>query len=228
MELDESVPSTLLHRQHAKIMDKDGGFGMTSLKQLLAAVLFTSSSMTPALAAAQAQTHEHFDYYHQATPRAQKLLHLTEEYHLKKGINLLKQGKCTYALSDFQFILNYFPNHPEVLYRMIDWGEQCGKPNVPEQRIKQAIETYPDAAQTYTIYGIFLHREGKLKEATEQYHHALELTPDSGQTHYNLGLAYFELGDYEAARKQAKAAYQGGFPLPGLKQKLSSVGQWKE
>lgn len=201
---------------------------MSLLKLLLATQLILVSSITPVLAATQANQHEYFDYYHRATPRAQKLLHLTEKYHLQKGITLLQQGKCTYALNDFQFILNYFPNHPEVLYRMIDWGEQCGKPSAAERSIKQAIKLYPDAAQTYTIYGIFFHREGKLKEAIEQYQHALKLEPNSSQTHYNLGLAYFARADYEDARKQAKAAYQAGFPLPGLKEKLKSVGQWKK
>ena len=55
-----------------------------------------------------------------------------------------------------------------------------------------------------------------------------KLMPGDANVAYNLGLIYVDLKDYENAREYAKRAYDGGFPLPGLRQKLVQAGQWRE
>src|ERR1700682_1722293 len=42
-----------------------------------------------------------------------------------------------------------------------------------------------------------------------------------------LGLAYFDLRDYDNALDRARSAYRLGFPLPGLRNKLQEVGKWQ-
>lgn len=44
------------------------------------------------------------------------------------------------------------------------------------------------------------------------------------EIHYNLGLICLELKDTDCAQQHARAAYDGGYPLPGLKRKLAERG----
>ncbi len=77
-----------------------------------------------------------------------------------------------------------------------------------------------------TRFGAYLARLGKYNDAAKEFETAASLGDDSGNLHYNLGLAYFELGDYEKSIMHAKKAYYLGFNLPGLKEKLSKAGKW--
>jgi tetratricopeptide (TPR) repeat protein len=56
---------------------------------------------------------------------------------------------------------------------------------------------------------------------------AAKLGEDTANMHYNIGLAYFELRDYDKALAHAKKAYEQGFTLPGLRDKLTQAGKWQ-
>ncbi len=51
---------------------------------------------------------------------------------------------------------------------------------------------------------------------------------DDANVHYNLGLAYVDLKQYDKALLSAHKAYQLGFPLMGLKNRLQRAGAWRE
>ncbi len=57
---------------------------------------------------------------------------------------------------------------------------------------------------------------------------ARSIGADSGNFNYNLGLAYFQVQDYEKARLQAYKARELGYDLEGLKNLLTRAGQWRE
>ena len=78
----------------------------------------------------------------------------------------------------------------------------------------------------WLVYGIHLHKADRFEDAIEKYRVARDLMPNAAEVHYNLGLAYVELGDTERAREAAVKAYQLGYPLPGLKSKLRRAGAW--
>jgi Tfp pilus assembly protein PilF len=63
--------------------------------------------------------------------------------------------------------------------------------------------------------------------ALEHYQHALDLTPDSPEVHYNMGLLYCDLGKLELARQHADRAYELGYPLPGLRNRLRRLGAYE-
>ena len=65
------------------------------------------------------------------------------------------------------------------------------------------------------------------REAVEKFEHALDLNPDDINAHYNLGLAFFDLKEYDKANEQAQTSYALGAPLPGLRDKLMRAGAWK-
>ena len=78
------------------------------------------------------------------------------------------------------------------------------------------------------VYGIELIKDGKNGEAIEQFKIALDKSPDNANVHYNLGLAYLSLKKYDESLAHAKRAYELGFPLPGLRDKLVRAGKWKD
>jgi tetratricopeptide (TPR) repeat protein len=68
---------------------------------------------------------------------------------------------------------------------------------------------------------------GKTQDAVQKLEKAAELNSENGNVHYNLGLAYFTLKDYEKSLAHAQRAYALGFPLPGLRNKLEKAGKWQ-
>jgi tetratricopeptide (TPR) repeat protein len=77
------------------------------------------------------------------------------------------------------------------------------------------------------IYGNYLLKlDGRIDDAIEQYDEAVKLQPENANINYNLGLVYLKKKDYEQSIVYAKKAYELGFPLPGLRNKLMKTGKW--
>jgi Tfp pilus assembly protein PilF len=77
------------------------------------------------------------------------------------------------------------------------------------------------------LYANFLAKMGDTEAAREQYEEALRIDPDSPEGNYNAGLFFFSQKDFERARELARIAYEGGYPLPGLMNKLKQAGEWR-
>jgi len=78
------------------------------------------------------------------------------------------------------------------------------------------------------VYGIHLTRWGKPELARQQLNLADQRPLEDGNFHYNLGLAFLDVGDTELALKHAKRAYALGYRLPGLKSRLEKLGKWRD
>ncbi len=89
----------------------------------------------------------------------------------------------------------------------------------------------PTARTTPKVRIVWAFRAPEVKtdcSGAEQVSKAEELAKDNPQLHYNVGLLYFELKEYDKSMANAKIAYEQGFNLPGLKDKLTRAGKWKE
>jgi predicted Zn-dependent protease len=86
----------------------------------------------------------------------------------------------------------------------------------------------PDDGMVKVIYGLFEIRAGQPQKGVQLLHAAEKLRPDDPNVFYNLGLAYLDLKDYDAALANAHRAYAMGFPLPGLRDRLKRAGKWRE
>ena len=51
---------------------------------------------------------------------------------------------------------------------------------------------------------------------------------DNQLTHFNAGLLYFDMKDYDKALVQAHRAMALGMTRPDLRERLKAVGRWKE
>lgn len=165
---------------------------------------------------------------------------LVEGAHFRVEHAQIQKGRTTFThgensgsvMGGFDYTLRVFPNHHLAL-QDIDRLGLLLKTERPlsnfytiECYFKRAIAFVPDDGVVRLIYGMYLNRRGKTKEALEQLRFADEYSPDDANVQYNLGLAYFQAKDYEQARQYAKRAYERGFPLPGLKQMLIRAGKW--
>lgn len=173
-----------------------------------------------------AEPHDPQDYYN-SSPGTRELLNNVEKYHLQQGISAMREGRNYFAWQHFDFILRYFPNHPRGLQLMGELTVQIKSPPKGQLYFDRALRLFPNSTSNYAAYGIFLQKQGKLDLAIEQYKKAVELSPESASYNYNLGLAYFDKKQFALANEHAQKAYALGFPLPGLRNKLTQANAWK-
>lgn len=181
----------------------------------------------PAQAAQEGGVGGH-NYYAVSDSNTRQLLHNVEKYHMKQGIQKMRAGQFQYAFSEFDFILRYFPNHPQALLMMAELADAWKQPQRAEPYFDKALRMFPDDARTYVVHGFLLQKADKLDAAITQYEKGLALNDQQADGHYNLGLAYLDKKQYEKANMHAQKAYQMGYPLPALRDKLRKAGAWKE
>lgn len=162
------------------------------------------------------------------------LLGSAEIHHLQQGIDKMtaetRQGQYPFngAMGEFRYILTYFPNHPRALALASELSIRARHPEWVEPYFEKSLTLYPNYASTRVIYGTFLQKLGKSKDAILQYELALQIDPGFMTAHYNLGLAYLEQRKLDMANRHAQIAYKGGAQLSGLRDKLKQAGAWKD
>jgi len=157
-----------------------------------------------------------------------------EKYHFTPEVEQLKKGASTsYIGQDLDFVLLAIPNHSRALAAMVNWkfktkkDPPTGATYSVDCYFDRAIRFSPDDGAVRAVYGVYLMRVGKTADAVAQLEMAAKLGEDTANMHYNIGLAYFELRDYDKALAHAKKAYEQGFTLPGLRDKLTQAGKWQ-
>ena len=170
---------------------------------------------------------------YRVTPTDTKLL--VENAHFTIEVEQLIGGHTSSdPAGDIDYTLRAFPNHPRALYSLMKWGirKKSDHPKWLKWPIwcyfDRAIRFQPDDAQVRMLYGLYLQRKGKYREALLQLDAAQKLAADNANIHYNLGLVYLDLGEFEKSLDHAHRAYALGFPLPGLRDRLKRAGKWRE
>jgi len=187
---------------------------------LVPIVAFASFSVLPA-----DQDRRNNDYY---TNVDRNILSTVERHHLGIGEDELKAKHYIAARSDFQFILNYYPNHPRVLLLMAELCETWKSPKCDlDEVFNRAIARNPNIPATFVIIGIHQERTKRIPAAIESFKRALAIDPNSVNANYNIALAYLDSGQFELANEHAQKAYALGAPPPGLRDRLKSAGHWQ-
>lgn len=162
-------------------------------------------------------------------------LGVVEGRHFPPQVEFLRGGSSSATPGgDIAYTLRSFPNHPRALMAMMRLAER-EKTDRPQEStytvhcwLERAERFRPEDQMVKALHGIYLASKGKKKEALEKLDAALALGVPSPNTDYNVGLAYFDLGEFDKALVSAHRAYGGGFPLPGLKNKMKRAGKWKD
>lgn len=159
---------------------------------------------------------------------------IVEKHHFTPQVEQLLRGQSGYLGGDLSYTLGVFPNHVRALMSMANLGkrEKTSKPSYSRFTVDcwfdRAMRFAPDDPSVRVAYGVVLLRDGKKKQALEQLEKAASFGGASPNVYYNLGLVYFDLGEYDKSLAAAREAYRLGFDLPGLKNKLVKTGKWKE
>lgn len=199
---------------------------------LLAPIFFTPGALALDNCGPTPATHGGgvlFDYW---TDRDK--LPLVEEVHFPPQVEFLRAGNTGSLGGDIGYTLMAIPNHPRALVAMINLSERekkdrpYGAKYSAECFLDRAIRYRPNDATVRMIYGSFLAKKGRNEEALQQLQVAKENAEDSANLYYNLGLVYFNLKRYDESLEFAHKAYERGFSLPGLKQKLQKAGKWRD
>ncbi len=161
-------------------------------------------------------------------------LNIVERAHFTPDVEAGVKGNTSYLGQDLNYTLRSVPNHPRALSTLSQIAVR--KKTLKIDHMMYPVECYFDRALRFApddgvvkgIYGSYLHSVGRSNESLRMLQAAVELLPADPTVNYNLGLVYFALKDYSAAMRHARVAYDLGFPLPGLKNKLAKVGKWEQ
>jgi len=162
---------------------------------------------------------------------------LVENAHFTRGVETMTKpatSMMSNMAGDVAYTLEVFPNHPRALVTMTRLSERdksnpanAGKYTV-ECWFDRAIRFRPDDPIPKMLFAEYLIKGGKKELARYQLERAQANAKDNPFTHNNVGLVYFDLGDYDSALIEAHKSLELGWPRTDLKKKLQSVNRWKE
>lgn len=159
---------------------------------------------------------------------------IVEQYHFTPNIENLVKGNSGTLGAELSYTLEHFPNHHRALTALSKLalrdktGQPAGAKYSVECFFERAIRFKPGDSIVRAVYSNHLLKMGRTDAALEQLKEAVNLQPENPTINYNLGLLYMQKKNYEQAGTYAKKAYELGFPLPGLKNKLMEAGKWKD
>ena len=163
-----------------------------------------------------------------------KVLKLVEDYHFTRRVEMLRRGQSSTIGGDLAYTLNAIPNHPRALRTTIEYFRRKGQEASLEMRmgltcwLDRAVAYRPDDPIIRILVADQLLKTGNRDEALSQLQVAEENSGDSATVHYNLGLLYLDLKDYDRSVQHARKAYDLGAPLPWLKNELAQAGKWRD
>jgi len=137
--------------------------------------------------------------------------------------NVVADGEFTYDRTDPKSIV-----YPAVASVMAQARYVNGETDEAISILQRAINEQPDRFEPYGTLAEIYREEHKLDKAIEVMNQANAATGgQSAEVQYNLGLINLEAGHVDAAVDNAKHAYELGYPLPGLRNKLEKLGRWQ-
>lgn len=192
---------------------------------------FSALAQTSSLACGELRSgYGPFDY---RTTRGEKL-DVVERYHFTPEVEALIRGKSSIHIGqDLSYTLGTFPNHHRALMSMMLYGQKLKTPQPPQTQYSvecyflRALRFRPDDATVRLMYANFLSVNSRAPEATKELEQVEKGAMDNPFTHYNIGLIYLDMKEYEKALTQAHKAFALGFRQTGLRDKLMAAGQWR-
>lgn len=158
-------------------------------------------------------------------------INLVERFHFNSKVSALISGLTAPLPMDIAYTLRQIPNHYGALNAMARY--QLKNPRradaeylTAECYFERAFAFRPEDGTLHLLYGVYLHQKKDYRQALAAYERAQSLKLDSSELAYDMGLLYFDMGEYKQSREYALKAYEAGFPLQGLKKKLAAAGQW--
>ncbi len=154
--------------------------------------------------------------------------------HFTPQVEMLIKGSAGYLGGDIDYTLRAIPNYHRALISMMRLGEREKQDKPSNMRytvdcwFQRAITFAPDDAIVRMIYSTYLNSKGRVPDANAQLEIATVHAKDNPFTHYNIGLHYFDLKNYDKALAEAHKAIELGFLQIELREQLRGVGKWAD
>ena len=155
--------------------------------------------------------------------------------HFPPVVELLIRGDTNrYPGGDIDYTLRAIPNYHRALISMMRLGERdkTDKPRDVRYTVEcwfiRAVTFAPNDPIVRMIYATYLNSKNRAAEGSAQLDVATTFAKDNAFTHYNIGLHYFDLKNYDKALVQAHRAMALDFPRTELQEQLRSAGKWSD
>lgn len=170
-----------------------------------------------------------FDY---RDPAVRELLRIAvEPYHFTAKVATLQGGQSTAHIdSDIQYTLNKSPNHSRALRSLADLAIRNNQSQFPHMDYSvpcifiRASKFVPSDGMVNAIYAYYLARSNLKDLALMQIEQAIRKEPKNFKVVYEVGLAYYYMGDHKAAKEYSEKAKSLGSTAVGLDKLLSQAG----
>ena len=168
--------------------------------------------------------------YHDLNEAADhQVLGTVERNHFTPEVETLQKGLTAPLPRDIAFVLRAFPNHYRALNSMARWQLQNTKKALDSDNLVWTADCYflramsfvPDDWRVQFVYAIYLHRAKRYPEAEKTYDSAEQLGAEGAEFFYNRGLLALDEGKLDVAQQYSDKAYEMGYPLKGLRDKLA-------
>lgn len=160
---------------------------------------------------------------------------MSESNHFTPEVESLIRGKTSVKPgSDIDFILIAIPNHHRALVAMMRLGEKTRSPQPEGAKypvgcyFERAVRFRPHDIVSRMLYATYLSKNARTAEANAQLEVAKRAAEDDPFSHYNIGLIYLEMKNFDQALLQAHKADELGFNRTDLRDRLKSAGRWKD
>lgn len=131
------------------------------------------------------------------------------------------------VIGDLGYTLHAFPNHHRALESLLELALQKNSTAIDGMTFTipcyfiRASKFVPTDGMVNAIYANYLARIGQKDMAKSEADLAIKKTPNNPRVAYNIGLAYYYLGDYKTARVYSDMAKKLGSSAVGLDKLLS-------
>lgn len=212
--------------------------------RLAAALPVLAALLAPGLTTAQESTQHpcgnpfsnHYGPFDYRTAPAQQK-NLVESVHFTPGVESMVQPATTMKdemAKDVAYTLRVFPNHPRALLTMQRLSEKHKVDPPPgsgltiECWFDRAIRYAPNDTVARALFAQYLVKRNRKDEALRQLEAATNYAKDNPISHYNIGLVYFEMAEFDRALVQAHKAQELGYQRPELAERLKRANKWSE
>jgi tetratricopeptide (TPR) repeat protein len=160
--------------------------------------------------------------------------YIVENAHFTRGVETLTRGATGPFGNDIGYTLAVFPNHPRAILSIERLADK--EKSDPPKGADMTVECYygrgmafaPDDLVFRMFYVSYLIRRNRFDDGRRFLDHVAAQAGDNQLTHFNAGLLYFDMKDYDKALAQAHRAMALGMTRPDLRDRLKSVGRWKD
>jgi protein O-mannosyl-transferase len=139
------------------------------------------------------------------------------------GLIFFSRGQLDEAVTQFQNVLQIYPNFADAHCNLGSAFFQRGQPEEGVAQFQKALEINPNLVEAHSNLGSIFLQKGRLNEAIAQYQAALEISPSSCPAHYNLGNALWQEGQLEKAITQFQEALRWNPDFGAAQDSLAKV-----